>query len=75
MFIEIQLIILSDEATDEITGVGGKTYLVIKHPRTKIATIIDKMTKEKEFVVIANEFHVQPKDFYWTKLSLSSCLI
>lgn len=42
---------LLDEATDEITGVGGKTYLVIKHPRTKIATIIDKSTQEKEFII------------------------
>lgn len=43
--------ILSDEATDVITGVGGKTYLVYKHPSTKITTIIDKATQEKEFVV------------------------
>jgi hypothetical protein len=49
----------SDEATDVITGVGGKTYLVIKHPCTKIATIIDKTTNEKEFV-IAKEFHAKP---------------
>lgn len=42
---------LLDDATAEITGVGGKTYLVIKHPRTKIATIIDKSTREKEFVI------------------------
>lgn len=43
--------ILSDEATDVITGVGGKTYLVYKHPSTKITTIIDKATQEKEFIV------------------------
>lgn len=49
----------SDEATDVITGVGGKTYLVVKHPSTKIVTIIDKTTREKEFV-IAREFHAKP---------------
>lgn len=48
-----------DEATAEITGVGGKTLIVIKHPRTKIATIIDKSTREKEFI-IARDCHVDP---------------
>lgn len=51
--------ILSDEATDVITGVGGKTYLDIKHPSTKLAAIIDKSPNETEFV-IAKEFHAQP---------------
>ncbi|KAG5671122.1 hypothetical protein PVAND_001336 [Polypedilum vanderplanki] len=48
-----------NEATDEITHVGGKTYLVIKHPRTKIATIIDKSTQEKEYIV-EQEYHASP---------------
>lgn len=45
----------SDEATDVIAGVGGKTYLEIKHPSPMIASISDKATHEKEFV-IAKEF-------------------
>lgn len=48
----------SDEATDVITGVGGKTYLVVKYPSTNIATITDKATREKEFVN-AKEFHAK----------------
>lgn len=46
-----------DEADDEIAHDAGDTVLVIEHPATKIATIINKFTQEKEFVV-RKDYHV-----------------